>query len=56
MKNLNQIEFKDINDINTYGGIIISTHSDSHLDYIKKLKKYNKLIFVEKPLVSDKRN
>ena len=51
-KNLNQIEFKEINDINTYGGIIISTHSDSHLNYIKKLKKYNKLIFVEKPLVN----
>ena len=49
-KNLNQIEFKDINDINTYGGIIISTHSDSHLNYIKKLKNTISLFLLKNHL------
>ena len=34
-KHLNQIKFENITDVNSYNGIIIATHSDSHLDYIK---------------------
>jgi len=54
-KHLKQIKFENIKDINSYYGIIISTHSDSHLEYIKKLSDYNKLIFVEKPLVTNQK-
>ena len=54
-KHLNQIEFENITDVNSYNGVIISTHSDSHLHYIKKLKNFNKLIFVEKPLVTNEK-
>ena len=52
-QNYNQINIEQIEDINQYTGIIISTHSDSHLEYLNKLNKYKKIIFIEKPLVNN---
>ncbi len=51
--NYKQIKQEDIVDINSYDGIIISTHSDSHISYLKKLNEFNKTIFIEKPIVNN---
>ena len=52
-QNYNQINIDEIEDINEYTGIIISTHSDSHLEYLNKIIKYKKTLFIEKPLVNN---
>jgi len=48
-----QINFEDIKDPNIYFGIIISTHSNTHLEYFKKLNSFRNIIFVEKPFVNN---
>lgn len=48
-----QISYEEINNINSYSGIIISSHSDSHLQYLKRFADYKKLIFIEKPVVNN---
>ena len=51
-KCLSQILLEEIKNINSYYGIIISSHSDSHLRYFKNFKDFKKLIFIEKPIVN----
>ena len=52
-ENSKKIDFKNIENINEYKGIIIATHTESHLDYYEKLKDYERLIFIEKPVVNN---
>jgi len=48
-----KIEIRSIKDVNEYTGIIISTHTDSHLEYYEKLSDFKNLIFIEKPLINN---
>jgi len=48
-----KIEAKSIKEVNEYKGIIISTHTDSHMKYYEKLSDFKNLIFIEKPLINN---
>ena len=55
-QNCTKINFEDITNINEYRGIIVATHTDTHLEYFEKLGDYKKLIFIEKPIVNNQKD